>query len=94
MLKDRYIAKVIKVVLDDPDPYAIAVTGDFEGTIFFLLDRSVWKETTPPVDHMMVVLEDVYLTQKGWRARSVRKVRPKDMRTIEGSNSRTIGVLS
>jgi len=91
---DRYTARVFKVVLDDPNPYALARSDDVEGTIFFLLDPNVWHDATPPVEHMMVVLEDIYLTKKGWRAQSARKVRPDDMRTIELSKSRTIGVKS
>lgn len=91
-MKDRYIGRVIKVDLTDADPYALAVSDEVEGTIFFLLSEEVWHEATPPVDHMMVVLEDIYLTKKGWRARSVRKVRPEDFRNYGISQSRTTGV--
>lgn len=87
MLKGSYTGRIDKVVTDQSNPYAIAycekeIVGD---TVFIPLDDGWTNSDIQPQKGMIVVLEGVFLTQKGWRAKSARPVTPEDQRVIDAA---------
>lgn len=58
-------------------PYAV-VRVERVGQITFSLDKIVWQEGGIPEEGTEVLLSDVRKKRAGWRAMSVRFVRPSD----------------
>ena len=57
---------------------AYAVATCELGYVTFSLKKGVWKERGSVKCGSVVIIDDVRLTTKGWRAYSARFVRPKD----------------
>ncbi len=90
-MKSRYIGRIIKV--DTGAGYALAVSDELNGTIYISLGVS-WLATIEPHEKMVVVLEDVYRADKGWRAKTARPYIPEDDRQQEMTNTEINGVLT
>jgi len=77
-MANSYVAIVEKVILNGKHgPYAVA-RCDQIGIVTFSLKNSVWEEKDMPEEGFRVMLSDVRQKRAGWRAMSVRFVRPFD----------------
>lgn len=69
----------VEVIREGPHgPYAVTTSREFEGSITFSLEKSVWKENALPEKGSFVVLDDLRRKRQGWRAHSARFYRHSD----------------
>ena len=78
-MNQKQIHAVVQMVVEgDRGPYAVATASDFEGSITFSLDPSVWQESIRPGRGTHVILSNLERKQAGWRANKVRLLQPED----------------
>src|SRR4030042_5117372 len=78
-MNQKQIHAVVQMVVEgDRGPYAVATASDFEGSITFSLDPSVWQESIRPGRGPHVILSNRERKQAGWRANKVRLLKPED----------------
>jgi hypothetical protein len=60
--------------------YCVTEADGVSGTVTFSInpDHHVWEEDRLPVTGNQVVLADIRMTDKGWRAYNARFLRPED----------------
>jgi hypothetical protein len=79
---EKVVAVVQKVIHDGKHgSYAIATTEEFEGSITFSLEPTVWLESEEPEAGEFVLLSDLRKKRAGWRAKKGRYVSPSDEQT-------------
>lgn len=74
---DTVVGIVQRTVDGKHGPYAVASVVSL-GNVTFSLDSHVWTEKDPPQRGEEVILSDLRKKRAGWRAHSVRFLRPSD----------------
>lgn len=82
-----YTGTVTSIKTGKRGSYAIAVCDDVSGSITFSLNPRVWREKRRLHIGDMVTMTNVSKVRHGWRAASVRLVRPSDEQSAT-SNAR------
>src|SRR4030067_735372 len=78
-MNQKQIHAIVQMVVEgDRGPYAVVTASDFEGSITFSLDPSVWQESIRPGRGTHVILSNLERKQAGWRANKVRLLQPED----------------
>lgn len=81
-MKKKFKAVVQKVVKDGKHgPFAVATIEDFDGSVTFSLEPTVWQEDETPEAGEIVLLLRIRKKRAGWRAKQGRYYTPSDEQT-------------
>jgi hypothetical protein len=91
---DTVKAIVQKVIREGKHgPFAVATSYQFEGSVTFSLEPTVWKEDDWPEEGMMVFLGKLRQKRAGWRAKEGRFWKPSDEQTKQTERSNQMQFL-